>query len=159
MVSFWPKSTFSDSGRKPWTIVRCFDQISLRTHNSSLEGVTKLNSAPLNMLFPTVPLFAKIKIFRFWPKTIPWTIVHGFDQIFQTVHYVSKTLIYRLSTTRTVGAMAYQPLACASAAVIQPGVEETIFCTQIPIPLMDSHEPICSRPCTTLTSMRQNSGS
>ena len=37
-----PKSNFSDFGQKPWTIVRRFDQISLRTHNSSLEGARKL---------------------------------------------------------------------------------------------------------------------
>ena len=33
-------------GRKPWTIVRRFDQISFRSHNSSLEGATKLKFAP-----------------------------------------------------------------------------------------------------------------
>ena len=43
---FWLKSKFSDSGQKPWTIVRCFDQISLRTHNSSLEGVMRLKFTP-----------------------------------------------------------------------------------------------------------------
>ena len=41
-----PKSFRSDFSRNPWTIVRCFDQISLRAHNSSLEGAMKLKSAP-----------------------------------------------------------------------------------------------------------------
>ena len=31
---FWPKSKFSFSGRKPWTIVRHFDQIYFHAHNS-----------------------------------------------------------------------------------------------------------------------------
>ena len=43
---FWPKSKCSVFGQKPWTIVRRFDQISLRTHNSSLEGATELKFAP-----------------------------------------------------------------------------------------------------------------
>ena len=30
-----------------WTIVRCFGQISLCTHNSSLEGAGKLKFQPL----------------------------------------------------------------------------------------------------------------
>ena len=36
------KSVF---GRKPWTIVRRFDQISFRLHNSLLEGATELKFA------------------------------------------------------------------------------------------------------------------
>ena len=41
---------FSTGIDKPWTIlytvVRLFDQISLRTHNSSLEGATELKVVP-----------------------------------------------------------------------------------------------------------------
>ena len=47
-------SKFSVFGLKPWTIVRHFDQISFRTHNSSLEGATELKfcrSAPLEVPF------------------------------------------------------------------------------------------------------------
>ena len=40
------KSTFSDFDRKPWTIVRRFDQISFRTNNSSLEDAMKLQPVP-----------------------------------------------------------------------------------------------------------------
>ena len=43
---FSPDSKLSDSGRKPWTIVRRFDQISFRTHSSSLEGATELKFPP-----------------------------------------------------------------------------------------------------------------
>ena len=43
---FLPKSTFSFSGRKPWTIGRRFDLVSFRTHNSSLEGDMELIFAP-----------------------------------------------------------------------------------------------------------------
>ena len=32
------QETQTDSGRKPWTIVRRFDHIPFRTHNSSLDG-------------------------------------------------------------------------------------------------------------------------
>ena len=43
---FWPKSKFSDFGRKPSTIVRHYDQYSFRTHNSSLEGATEPKFVP-----------------------------------------------------------------------------------------------------------------
>ena len=49
---------FIISGRKPWTIVKRFGHICLRTHNSSLEGATKLNSAALEMPFPMISCFA-----------------------------------------------------------------------------------------------------
>ena len=38
--SLWQISLYTRKSRKPWTIVRHFDQTSLRTHNSSLEGAT-----------------------------------------------------------------------------------------------------------------------
>ena len=41
-----PKSKLSDSGRKPWTIVRRSDKNSFRAHNSSQEGDTELKFAP-----------------------------------------------------------------------------------------------------------------
>ena len=75
---FQPKSTFSDFCRKPWTIVHGFDQISFRTHNSSLEGAMKIklcHSAPLEIPFTMISLFAKIQTFRYWQKTMdysPW---------------------------------------------------------------------------------------
>ena len=34
------------AGRKPWTIIRCSDQISFCTHNSLLEGAMKLKLEP-----------------------------------------------------------------------------------------------------------------
>ena len=46
---FWPKSNFSDSGQKPWTIIRRFDRNqahSLWSFYSSLEGATELKFAP-----------------------------------------------------------------------------------------------------------------
>ena len=46
---FWPKSKFSDSGQKPWTIIRRFDRNrahSLSTSYSKVEGATKLKYAP-----------------------------------------------------------------------------------------------------------------
>ena len=36
----------ADFGQKPWTIVRHFDQISFRPHNSSLEGAAELKFIP-----------------------------------------------------------------------------------------------------------------
>ena len=41
---------FADSGRKTWTMVHGFDQISLRAHNYSLEGAMELNIAPFLLL-------------------------------------------------------------------------------------------------------------
>ena len=50
-------------------IIHGFDLISLRTHNSSLEGAMEPeicnHSAPLEMLYPLVSLSDKVKIFRF----------------------------------------------------------------------------------------------
>ena len=46
---FLPKSKFSDSGRKPWTIIRRFGQNrahSLCSFYSKVEGATKLKFAP-----------------------------------------------------------------------------------------------------------------
>ena len=72
------KSNFSVSGRKPWTIVRHFNQVSLHNHNSSLEGATELKfaAAPLEMPFPMALLFAEIDVLCFWPT--PWTIVRHY---------------------------------------------------------------------------------
>ena len=42
---------------------------------ASLEGAMELKlapSAPLEMLFPIVSLLAKVKMFRFWPKTMDY---------------------------------------------------------------------------------------
>ena len=47
--SFLPKSKFSDSGQKPWTIIRRFDRNrahSLSTFYSIVEGATKLKFTP-----------------------------------------------------------------------------------------------------------------
>ena len=46
---FFPKSKFSDSGQKPWTIIRRFDRNrvhSLSPFYSKVEGATKLKFAP-----------------------------------------------------------------------------------------------------------------
>ena len=45
-----PKSKFSDSGRKPWTIVHGFDQIAFDAHNSSLERAMTLWPFPFRKL-------------------------------------------------------------------------------------------------------------
>ena len=42
MISFFAGIKFSDSGRKLWTIVHCFDGICFPTHSSSLEGAVEL---------------------------------------------------------------------------------------------------------------------
>ena len=45
---FWPKSKFSDSGQKPWTIIRRFDQNRghyLWSFYSTVEGAMKLKFA------------------------------------------------------------------------------------------------------------------
>ena len=45
------------------------------TRNSSLEGAMKLKFAPfspLEMPFPMISCFAKVIIFRFWPKTMDY---------------------------------------------------------------------------------------
>ena len=59
----------------------CFE-VSLCTHNSSLEGPTKLtfvHAAPIDIYFCVVSFFAKVKIFIFWPKTMDYIrIVQGF---------------------------------------------------------------------------------
>ena len=75
----WPKSIFSGSGQKPWTIVRRFDRN--RGHfsssfYSSLEGVMNLkfcHSAPLQMFFCLVSCLAYLKFFRFWPNTMDYS--------------------------------------------------------------------------------------
>ena len=54
-----PKSNFSVSGRKPWTIVTLF---FLRTNNSSLEGAMKLKFAPFCSL--TCPNVSVIQRFH-----------------------------------------------------------------------------------------------
>ena len=47
VISFLPKSKFSDSGRKPWTIARCFDKFNFYVHSyPSLGSATKLKFAP-----------------------------------------------------------------------------------------------------------------
>ena len=64
--------------RKPWTIVHGFNQISFRTHNSSLEGATELKFTLKRSSFHALSdgiLFAEVKFFRFWLKTMdysPW---------------------------------------------------------------------------------------
>ena len=81
---FLPKSKFPDFGRKPWTIIRRFDQNrghSLRPFYSSLEGAMKLKfvpSAPIEMLCPMVSFFAEVKISDFGRK--PWTIIRRFGR-------------------------------------------------------------------------------
>ena len=48
-IIFWPKSNFSVSGQKPWTIVRRFGRSrghSLWSFYSILEGAMKLKFAP-----------------------------------------------------------------------------------------------------------------
>ena len=69
MASFFAGIKISDSGRKPWTIVRRLDQISFCTHTcvyiSSLEGATELklrHYTPLEVLFPMISLLAEIEI-------------------------------------------------------------------------------------------------
>ena len=75
---FWPKSKFSDFGQKPWTIIRRFYRNRgdfLRSFYSTVEGATKLkfsHHAPLEMAFHMVSFLAKVKIFRFWPKTMDY---------------------------------------------------------------------------------------
>ena len=78
----WPKSNFSFSGRKPWTIVRRFDQISFPTHNSSLECATKLKLA---LIFSS---YVPFQMASCLPKSEfsdsgrkPWTMVRCFDQV------------------------------------------------------------------------------
>ena len=45
MLFFWPKS---DSGRKPWTIIRCFDQ--------SLRGCFQVDAVVLKLTPHVAPL-------------------------------------------------------------------------------------------------------
>ena len=75
--SIRPKSKFSVSGRKPWTIIRRFNQISFHAHNSSLEGATELKFVPFcsswDALFQWYPFWPKIQIFSFWPKTVDYS--------------------------------------------------------------------------------------
>ena len=75
---FLPKSKFSDFGLKPWTIIRRFCRNrghSLWSFYSTVEGAMKLKFAPFCsswMPFPMESFFAKVKIFRFWPKTMDY---------------------------------------------------------------------------------------
>ena len=65
------------------TIIYCtcssddlYPSLSSRTHNSSLDGAMKLklcHSAPLEMLFPMVSFFSKVKISRLWSKTMDYS--------------------------------------------------------------------------------------
>ena len=79
MVSFLPKSKFSDFDQKPWTIIRRFYRNRgdfLRSFYSTVEGAMKLklrHSVPLEMPFHMVSFFAEVKIFGFWPKTMDYS--------------------------------------------------------------------------------------
>ena len=82
MVSFFPEVKISVSGRKPWTIVRRFDQNrghSLRPFYSKVEGAMKLHhSAPLEICFCRHGiLFSQSD--RFWPKTIDYVYLELSD--------------------------------------------------------------------------------
>ena len=77
---FLQKSKFSDSGQKPWTIVRRFDRNeahSLWSFYSLLEDAIKLKFAPFCSPCDTVLLgitfSGKSKIFCFWPKTMDYS--------------------------------------------------------------------------------------
>ena len=76
---FWPKSKFSDFGQKPWTIIRRFDrnrghslQVLLLHSGRCYEAEICVHSVPLEMPFHMVSFLAKVKIFRFWPKTMDY---------------------------------------------------------------------------------------
>ena len=79
LVLFLPKSEFSDSGQKPWTIIRRFDQN--RGHSlCSFYYKAKI----CTILFPTR---CAIAWYYFLPKSEfsdsgqkPWTIIRRFDQ-------------------------------------------------------------------------------
>ena len=52
-----PESKFSDSGRKPWTIVRRFDQflgVLIVPHCKVLQSINLHHSAPLEVPFPMI---------------------------------------------------------------------------------------------------------
>ena len=66
MASVFTKVEIYISGRKPWTIVRCLDQISFHAHISSLEGGAELKLGPKcsswNALSDVIFFFAEVKI-------------------------------------------------------------------------------------------------
>ena len=72
-----PISEFSDSGRKPWTIIRRFDQLSFRTHNFSLEGAMKVKFALFYLVLrcPFRWYRPKLKVSVSGRK--PWTIYYN----------------------------------------------------------------------------------
>ena len=73
LYAFLPETTFSDSGRKRWTIVHGFDQISFRIHNSSLKGdMDLLLTWAWGALSNGIVLFASVEVFRFWPTTMDY---------------------------------------------------------------------------------------
>ena len=84
MICCFAGIKISESGRKPWTIVRRFHQISFHPHNSPPEGATKLKFAPfcssLHSLSDDV-LFCWNQIFQILAEIHAWTIVRRFDQI------------------------------------------------------------------------------
>ena len=61
---------------KVWTMVRRFDQIlyaPITPHWKVLRSRNLHHSAPLEMPFPMVSLFAEIGSISFWPKTMDYS--------------------------------------------------------------------------------------
>ena len=86
MVSFFAKFTFSESGQKPWTILRRFDgnrAHSLCSFYSKVEGATKLKFGPFcspwDVLLPGIVFFAKVKI-QILAKNHGLYIIRRFDR-------------------------------------------------------------------------------
>ena len=54
------------------SFTHCYLSALITPHWKVLRSRNLRHSAPLEMLFPMVSLFAKVKIFRFWPKTMDY---------------------------------------------------------------------------------------
>ena len=76
MVSSISEIVHSIFGRNPWTIVRRFDQISLHTHNSSMEGAMKLKLASFCSTWDALSdgiIDFRNRSFNFWPKSLDYS--------------------------------------------------------------------------------------
>ena len=90
---FWPKSTFSDSGRKPWTIYNqafwpkssSFFVVLLLLAGRCYEAEICTIMLPLRTALAWYHFWPKSKFSRFWRKTMDY-IVRRFDQLSFCTH-------------------------------------------------------------------------
>ena len=94
-------------GRKTWAIVRHFDQVSFRTHNSSLESAMKKFASFCSCWTRYISFLAGIEMFIFAEnhgqmitktisdKTPDYSLVHGFHPCKYQINVSSTNMPYQ----------------------------------------------------------------